>query len=83
MFPSNKVLGCTRHLLATQSGFRSTHGAATLFRTQRMLTQTTLYRPRPKITRIQPLVLGGIRQHGSHGHHHDADLMNSLKSSSK
>lgn len=82
MFPSNKVLGCTRHLLATKSAFHHTHGA-TLFRTQRMLTQTALYRPRPTIARIQPLALGGIRQHGSHGHHHDADLMNSLKSSSK
>lgn len=32
---------------------------------------------------MQPLVLGGIRHHGSHGHHHDADLINSLNSSSK
>ncbi|KAI7883374.1 cation efflux protein [Mucor mucedo] len=30
---------------------------------------------------MTPLFLGGIRQHGGH-HHHDADLVNSLKSSS-
>lgn len=52
-----------------------------------MLTQrtTTLLKSntRPHYTKLTPLLYGGIRQHGSHGHHHhDADLMNSLKSSS-
>lgn len=46
---------------------------------------TTLYRPRITTTYTTKLILG-IRQHGTHGHnhhHHDADLIASLKSSSK
>lgn len=80
MFASNRVLGCTRRLVNANHGTAT----ATLFRTQPLLKPTTtLYRPSPHLTRLQPLVLGGIRHHGSHGHHHDADLINSLKSSSK
>ncbi|KAK4518709.1 uncharacterized protein ATC70_008931 [Mucor velutinosus] len=39
---------------------------------------TTFHRPRTA------WLIGSVRQHGTHGHHHhDADLMASLKSSSK
>ncbi|CAO3657453.1 unnamed protein product [Mucor hiemalis] len=79
MLASNRVLGCTRRLVNSSQGTTT----ATLFKTQQMLKPSTLYRPSPPLTRIQPIVLGGIRHHGSHGHHHDADLINSLKSSSK
>lgn len=87
MFPSNKVLGCTRSLPTLRNTRTLIHGStATLFNTKRAFIQTpwsAINHRRPQYTKLAPLVLGGIRQHGSHGHHHDVDLINSLHSSSK
>lgn len=86
MISGSKLLGCRSSLSALRSTRSLIPGSkATLFNTKREFTQTPLsvVNHRPQYTKIAPLVLGGIRQHGSHGHHHDADLMNSLTSSSK
>ncbi|CAO0801103.1 unnamed protein product [Mucor circinelloides] len=81
------MLGCTPMLLLRPSSrayvtctASSLYAGSTLKRTLTQHRLNTAFR--------QPgtaLMLGGIRQHGTHGHHHhhDADLMASLKSSSK
>lgn len=93
------MFGCTRLLLQANKRAYITSTASALYNKssnsilKRTLTQhqqpssnliTTLCRPRITTNYITPLILGGIRQHGTHGHHHhDADLIASLKSSSK
>ncbi|CEP15295.1 hypothetical protein [Parasitella parasitica] len=93
---SRHTLVCSRMLLQTSKRAHvSCPAVPPYFRPiqawKRTLTQhhklpsnslTGFYRPHAAWT------IGGIRQHGSHGHghshhHHDADLMASLKSSSK
>ncbi|CAO3621441.1 unnamed protein product [Mucor fragilis] len=83
------MLGCTRlSLLTAKRAYITTSlytGAAwkrTLIQHQQPQTtalNTVFHRPRTA------WLLGSVRQHGTHGHHHhhDADLMASLKSSSK
>ncbi|KAG2233376.1 cation efflux family-domain-containing protein [Thamnidium elegans] len=84
MFLGHKVLSSTRLLPTVRSVRHLSHGTcASVFNTKPVLTRPSVY-TRPQYTKLAPLFLGGIRQHGSHGHHHhDADLINSLKSSSK
>ncbi|GAA5798987.1 hypothetical protein HPULCUR_004396 [Helicostylum pulchrum] len=85
MFLGHKALSSTRLLLTARTVRHLSHAScASIFNAKPVLgTQFSVY-TRPQYTKLVPLFLGGIRQHGSHGHHHhDIDLINSLKSSSK
>ncbi|KAG1458686.1 hypothetical protein G6F56_006336 [Rhizopus delemar] len=38
----------------------------------------------PRYPTLKPSIsIGSVRHHGTHGHHHDTDILTSLKSSSK
>ncbi|GAN01813.1 cation efflux family [Mucor ambiguus] len=82
------MLGCTRLSLQTSKRSYATLSLYTNATWRRALIQqqhsqtatlnTAFNRPRTA------WLIGSVRQHGTHGHHHhDADLMASLKSSSK
>lgn len=78
------MFGYTRLLLVSTAKRQARLSPAPM--TKRMFEQHAfhgLYRSRPRLYQMTQLTLGGIRQHGSHGphHHHDADLVTSLKTS--
>ncbi|KAI9482731.1 MAG: cation efflux family-domain-containing protein [Benjaminiella poitrasii] len=84
---NNQLFGCTRLLLRTK-GYTLSRTPVMHIVTKRMLTQKSstllhVHQQRsPLVTRMT--MLSGVRYHGSHGHHHhDADIMASLKTSSK
>ncbi|KAI7906185.1 cation efflux family-domain-containing protein [Cokeromyces recurvatus] len=81
--PSKQLLGCT-HLFFKGHGLPKKTILLNSM-TKRMLTQKSTFfyvRQRPPLMNRMAL-LGSVRYHGSHHHHHDADLMTSLKTSSK
>ncbi|KAI8640949.1 cation efflux family-domain-containing protein [Parasitella parasitica] len=98
---ARQLFVCTRLSLHTSKKAYITYAAPSLYLrpTQHVLRRTlTQHRQQPSnsFTAFHrprtPWIIGGIRQHGSHGHghghghshhHHDADLVASLKSSSK
>lgn len=85
MFLGYKVLSSTRLIPTARIVRHLSHASrASIFNAKPVLSTQFSVSTRPQYTKLAPLFLGGIRQHGSHGHHHhDADLINSLKSSSK
>ncbi|EIE84926.1 hypothetical protein RO3G_09636 [Rhizopus delemar RA 99-880] len=67
-----------------QLSTRSTFVKASFYKNQRLfVTKALVTVPRYPIFK-SPISLGNIRHHGTHGHHHhDTDILTSLKSSSK